>query len=83
MFAACFVSYMLRVNMSINILAMVHHHEVEVLGDGNITAIVEPDVSKIPFYNQYSFFFSISTSMSGIYFPVSVTNLITTFDRLV
>lgn len=36
---------MLRVNMSINILAMVHHHEVEVIGDDNITAIVEPNVS--------------------------------------
>lgn len=47
LFASCFVSYMLRVNMSINILAMVHHSEVEVLGDDNITAIVEPNVSKI------------------------------------
>lgn len=45
LFASCFVSYMLRVNMSINILAMVHHQEVEVLGDDNITAIVEPNVS--------------------------------------
>lgn len=44
LFASCFVSYMLRVNMSINILAMVHHHEIEMIGD-NITAIVEPNVS--------------------------------------
>lgn len=45
LFASCFVSYMLRVNMSINILAMVHHSEVEVHDDHNVTAIVEPDVS--------------------------------------
>lgn len=36
---------MIRVNMSINILAMVHHHEVDIIGDDNITAIVEPNVS--------------------------------------
>lgn len=48
LFAACFVSYMLRVNMSINILAMVHQtNQVEAFddGDGNHTAAVEPDVS--------------------------------------
>ncbi|XP_055314147.1 sialin-like isoform X2 [Sitodiplosis mosellana] len=49
LFASCFVSYMLRVNMSINILAMVHHQEVEMIGDDNITAIVEPNYG--PRYN--------------------------------
>lgn len=39
LFASCFVSYMLRVNMSINILSMVHHYE------HNVTANAEPDVS--------------------------------------
>lgn len=52
LFLSCFVSYMLRVNMSINILAMVHHHEVEVVGDENVTAIVEPDVSTIVNYDK-------------------------------
>lgn len=38
LFFACFFSYMLRVNMSINLLAMVNHYDV------NGTLIAEPDV---------------------------------------
>lgn len=52
LFASCFVSYMLRVNMSINILAMVHHpenhehHEGETPEEHNSSAVIEPDVSR-------------------------------------
>lgn len=69
LFASCFVSYMLRVNMSINILSMVHHpeehiveeHQPEEIEEHNTTIVTaNPDVSQL----------SISLYLKAIYLDI-------------
>lgn len=49
LFASCFVSYMLRVNFSINILAMVQQQETEANNGEKSDVTIEPDVSIVRF----------------------------------